>query len=75
MAKIETFAFCRGYFSVTLWVKNLLETGLCLTVFEIFSVLFSTKIQDGCQKWQKLKFENFNYLNVAFICYKLTMWD
>ena len=23
---------------------------------EIFNVLFSTKIQDGCQKWQKLKF-------------------
>ena len=21
------------------------------------------------------KFENFNYLNVAFISYKLTMWD
>ena len=23
----------------------------------------------------KYKIENFNYLNVAFISYKLTMWD
>ena len=29
-------------------------------------------------KWYsevKYKVENFNYLNVAFISYKLTMWD
>ena len=24
---------------------------------------------------QDYEFENFNYLNVAFISYKLTMWD
>ena len=26
-------------------------------------------------KLYHVKFENFNYLNVAFISYKLTMWD
>ena len=26
---------------------------------DIFTVLFSTKIHDGCQKWQKLKFFSF----------------
>ena len=27
----------------------------------------------GHNQWNK--FENFNYLNVAFISYKLTIWD
>ena len=39
-----------------MWVKNLLKIALSLMVFEIFTLFsFSAKIQDGRQKWQKLK--------------------
>ena len=106
VVKFEIFPFCIGYSCTTLWVKNLLETTLSLTVFEIFTLFhfpqkskmaaktgenwnlspwhrillyypvgqtfpwnrsisdgfqdihtfsFSVKIQDGRQKWQKLK--------------------
>ena len=38
MAKIEIFPFCIGYSCTTLWVKNLLEISLSLTVFKIFTL-------------------------------------
>ena len=57
MAKIEIFPLCIGHSCTTLWVKNSLEIGLSLTVYEKFTFFsFSAKIQDGCQKWRKLKF-------------------
>ena len=38
VAKIEIFPLCIGHSSTTLWVKNLLEIALSLTVFEIFTL-------------------------------------
>ena len=38
VAKIEIFPPCLGYSSTTLWVKNLLEIVLSLTVFELFTL-------------------------------------
>ena len=45
-----------GHSCTTLWVKNLFEIPLSCTVFEIHTFSFSAKIQDGHQKWRKLKF-------------------
>ena len=60
VAKIEIFQFCIEYFPTTLRVKNSVQIALSLTVSEILRFfLFFAKIQDGRQKWQKLKFFNF----------------
>ena len=68
VAKIEIFPFSIGHSCTTLWVKNSLEIALPLTVFEIFTLfLFSAKIQDGRQKWQKLKF--FSLLHRTLLYY------
>ena len=62
VAKIEIFQFCIEYFATTLWVKNSVEIALSLTVSEILTFFsFFAKIQDGRQKWRKLKFFNFVY--------------
>ena len=54
------FSLDTGYSCTTLWVKNSLEIPLSLTVSEIFSMFyFTAKIQDGRQKWWKLKFFPF----------------
>ena len=52
----------------------------CLTIFykNIIQQYFTvTAPNTAFMKYlkQNIKFENFNYLNVAFISYKLTMWD
>ena len=61
MAKIETFQFCIEYFPTTLRVKNSVQIALSLTVSEIFRFFrLSQKIQDGRQKWRKLKFFQFH---------------
>ena len=52
--KIEIFPLSTGYSCTTLWVKNSLEL-LYLLPFPRY-VLCSAKIQDGRQKWRKLKF-------------------
>ena len=58
--EIEIFQFHIEYSLHTLWVKNSVEIALSLTVSEILTFFcFSAKIQDGRQKWQKLKFFNF----------------
>ena len=58
--KLKFLNFCTEYFSTTLWVKNSVEIALSLTVSEILTFFcFSAKIQDGRQKWRKLKFFNF----------------
>ena len=36
--QIEIFPFCIGHCCTTLWVKNLLEIALSLTVFKIFTL-------------------------------------
>ena len=36
--KLKFFSLCIGYSNTTLWVKNLLEITLSLTVFEIFLI-------------------------------------
>ena len=57
VAKIEFFPLCIGYSCTALRVKNSLEIALSLTVFEIFTLFrFPAKIQNGRQKWRKLKF-------------------
>ena len=58
--KSEIFPFntFSEYSSTILWVKNLLEIALSLLISEIFTIFFA-KIQDGCQKWRKLKFFPF----------------
>ena len=61
VAKIEIFPLCIGHSCTTaLWVKKSLKIALSLMVFEIFTPFcFPAKIQDGCQKWGKLKFIPF----------------
>ena len=60
MAKIEIFQFCIEYFPTTLRVKNSVQIALSLTVSEILRFFsFFAKIQDGRQKWRKLKFFEF----------------
>ena len=60
VAKIEFFQFHIEYSATTLRVKNSVEIALSLTVSEILTFLvFPAKIQDGRQKWRKLKFFNF----------------
>ena len=59
VAKIEFFQFHIEYSATTLRVKNSVEIALSLTVSEILTFFcFSAKIQDGRQKWRKLKFFN-----------------
>ena len=54
--KTEIFPQGTEYCCTTLWVKNSLEFALSLTFRRYFRCLFSAKIQDGRQKWRKLKF-------------------
>ena len=42
MAKIEIFPLYIEFSCTTLWVKNLLEIPLSLTVFEIFHIFTKT---------------------------------
>ena len=57
--EIEIFQFHIEYSLYTLWVKNSVEIALSLTVSKILTFfVFSAKIQDGRQKWRKLKFFN-----------------
>ena len=74
VAKIEFFQFHIEYSATTLKVKNSVEIALSLTVSEMVKnsveiavsygfrdiniFCFSAKIQDGRQKWRKLKFFN-----------------
>ena len=60
VAKIETFQLHIEYSTTTMQVKISVKMALSLTVSEILTFLcFSAKIQDGRQKWRKLKFFNF----------------
>ena len=59
VAKIEIFPLCIGHSCTTLWVENSLKIALSHTVFDIHTFSFSAKIQDGRQKWRKLKFFPF----------------
>ena len=47
-----------------------LATGL-----QFHYVITNPKVGEQHILTKYCKFENFNYLNVAFISYKLTMWD
>ena len=59
VAKIEFFQLHIEYSATTLRVKNSVEIALSLTVSEILTFFcFSAKIQDGRQKWRKLKVFN-----------------
>ena len=53
------------------------KIGLMFMLREIFDVAhYHTSKEDFVQiKAKGTLIENFNYLNVAFISYKLTMWD
>ena len=116
VAKSEFFRLSTGHSCTTLWVKNLLEIALSVTVFEIFTLFhfpqkskmaaknrnftplyrtvfydsvgkkfarnrsisysfgdihsfsFSAKIQDGRQKWRKLKFYPFAQDTIVLPC-------
>ena len=60
VAKIEIFQLHIEYSTTTMRVKISVEMALSLTVSEILTFFcFSAKIQDGRQKWRKLKFFNF----------------
>ena len=54
--EIEIFQFHIEYSLHTLWVKNSVEISYGFRDINIFC--FSAKIQDGRQKWRKLKFFN-----------------
>ena len=56
MGKIEIFPFCTGNSYTTLWVKNSLEITISYGFRDIHTFSFSAEIQDGRQKWRKLKF-------------------
>ena len=56
MAKIELFPLSIGHSCTTLWVKNLLEIALSLTVFEIFKLFHFHKL---FHKLQGQKFKSF----------------
>ena len=56
MAKIEIFPFCIGPSCTTLRVKNWHEITISYGSRDIYTFAFSAEIQDGCQKWRKLKF-------------------
>ena len=43
MAKIEIFPLCTGHPCTTLWIKNLLEMPLSVTVFEILTLFIFRK--------------------------------
>ena len=60
VAKIEIFQLHIEYSTITMRVKISVKMALSLTVSEILTFFcFSVKIQDGRQKWRKLKFFNF----------------
>ena len=60
VAKIEIFQLHIEYSTTTMRVKISVTMALSLTVSEILTFFcFSAKIQDGRQKWRKLKFFNF----------------
>ena len=60
VAKIEIFQLHIEYSTTTMRVKISVKMALSLTVSEILTFFcFSAKIQDGRQKWRKLKFFNF----------------
>ena len=59
--EIEIFPFCIGHsYTTTLWVKKFAQNRCISYGFRnIHTFSFSAKIQDGCQKWRKLKFFPF----------------
>ena len=58
--EIEIFQLHIEHSTTTMRVKISVEMALSLTVSEILTFFcFSAKIQDGRQKWRKLKFFNF----------------
>ena len=60
VAKIEIFQLHIEFSTTTKRVKISVEMALSLTVSEILTFFcFSAKIQDGRQKWRKLKFFKF----------------
>ena len=60
VAKIEIFQFCIEYFPTTLWVKNSCPNrSISYGFWDIKIFSFFAKIQDGRQKWRKLKFFNW----------------
>ena len=60
VAKIEIFQLHIEYSTTTMRVKISIKMALSLTVSEILTFFcFSAKIQDGRQRWRKLKFFKF----------------
>ena len=72
MAKIEMFPLCIGYSCTTMWVKNLLEIALSLslTVLKIFT-LFHFHFQNPRWPPKEVKIEIFP-LATGYSC--TTMW-
>ena len=65
LGKIEILLFSTRHHCTTHWAKNSLEIALSLTVSEIFTLfLFFAKIQNGRQKFRKLKFFVFTQDNL-----------
>ena len=57
MATTEIFPLCIGHSCTTLWVKKFaLNRSILYGFGDIHMFSFSTKFQDGHQKWRKLKF-------------------
>ena len=50
-------------------------TGQCQLKAQTFGTCKKSIIIYSQMKFYVNELENFNYLNVAFISYKLTMWD
>ena len=65
VAKIEIFALCMVHPCNTLRVENSLEITISYGFRDIHTFSFSAKIQDGRQKWRKLKFFPFSWDTLA----------
>ena len=68
-AKIEIFYFSMGYPCTILWAQKLIrDHSISYSFPNIYTFLFSAKIQDGCQKWQKMKFLPFALDTLVLPC-------
>ena len=56
VTKIEIFTQATEHSCTTLWVKILLQISVSYGFRDIHTFLLSPKIQNGCQRWRKLKF-------------------
>ena len=68
VAKIEVFPLSTGHSYTTLWVNFARNRSISYGFRDVNTFSFSTKIQDGRQKWRKLKFTPFQHDTLVPLC-------